>query len=170
MRPLIESLAALEVQIRQSTKLLTARAAADPLASRLMTLPGVEPITALTSRAASRIRRGSTGGEDVGAFAGLVPRRNRSGERDYKGVFSRPVIAFFDRGSRKRPTACWSGQAGLSAADVVQSAGCYQRTKARPRRRRPQTGHSAPRPLAIENRVLLELTTAAPDRTPKTGA
>jgi transposase len=73
MRPLIESLAALEVQIRQATKLLTARAAADPLASRLMTLPGVEPITALTSRAASRIRRGSTGGRMSAPSPGSSP-------------------------------------------------------------------------------------------------
>jgi transposase len=47
MAPLIESLEALEVQIRRSSRQLAARAAADPVALRLMTTPGVGPITAL---------------------------------------------------------------------------------------------------------------------------
>ena len=47
MQPLVESLEALEEQIARSTKLLAAAAAADPIAARLMSVPGVGPITAL---------------------------------------------------------------------------------------------------------------------------
>jgi transposase len=87
--PLIESIEALEAQLTKSAKLLGARAAADPVATRLMTAPGVGPITALAFKASvedpGRFARSS----DVGAYAGLVPRRNQSGERDYKGHISK---------------------------------------------------------------------------------
>jgi len=89
MQPLVESLEALEVQIRRSTKLLAASAAADPVASRLMTVPGVGPMTALTFKSSIEDPDRFDRGEDVGAFAGLVPRRNQSGVRDYKGRISK---------------------------------------------------------------------------------
>jgi transposase len=89
MQPLVESLEALEVQIRRSTKLLAASAAADPVAARLMSVPGVGPIAALTFKSSIEDPERFDRGEDVGAFAGLVPRRNQSGERDYKGRISK---------------------------------------------------------------------------------
>ena len=89
MQPLVESLAALETQIARSTRLLAATAAADPVAARLMSVPGVGPITALIFKSSiedpARFKRG----EDAGAFAGLVPRRSQSGMRDYKGRISK---------------------------------------------------------------------------------
>lgn len=89
MQPLVESLEALEEQIARSTKLLAAAAAADPIAARLMSVPGVGPITALIFKSSiedpARFKRG----EDAGAFAGLVARRSQSGMRDYKGRISK---------------------------------------------------------------------------------
>lgn len=85
MLPLIESLDALDAQIRRSAKLLAASAAADPVAARLMSVPGVGPITALTYKSSIEDPGRFARGEDAGAFAGLVPRRSQSGERDYKG-------------------------------------------------------------------------------------
>jgi transposase len=89
MRPLVESLGALDAQIGRSSKLLAASAAIDPVASRLMSVPGIGPIVALTYKSSiedpGRFKRG----EDAGAFAGLVPRRNQSGERDYHGRISK---------------------------------------------------------------------------------
>lgn len=86
---LIESIEALEVQIARSGRLLATRAGADPVCQRLMSAPGVGPITALTFTSAiedpGRFARSS----DVGAYAGLVPRRSQSGERDYKGRISK---------------------------------------------------------------------------------
>jgi transposase len=83
--PLVESIEALEAQLTRSAQLLSARAASDPIATRLMRVPGVGPITALAFKASvedpGRFARSS----DVGAYAGLVPRRNQSGERDYRG-------------------------------------------------------------------------------------
>ena len=87
--PLVECMEALETQLSRSAKLLDARAAADPVAARLMTVPGVGPITALTFKASiedpGRFARSS----DAGAYAGLVPRRNQSGERDHNGHISK---------------------------------------------------------------------------------
>jgi transposase len=56
---------------------------------RLMTVPGVGPLTALAFRATidqpSRFRRS----RDVGAHLGLTPRRYQSGEADVQGRISR---------------------------------------------------------------------------------
>jgi len=89
MMPLIESLEALETQIRRSSRLLAASAAADPVATRLMSVPGVGPITALVFKSSIEDPDRFDRGEDAGAFAGLVPRRSQSGERDYKGHISK---------------------------------------------------------------------------------
>lgn len=87
--PLITAMEALEDQIRRSTKLLEARAEADPICTRLMSVPGVGPVTALVFTTSiedpTRFARSS----DAGAYAGLVPRRNQSGERDTKGRISK---------------------------------------------------------------------------------
>jgi transposase len=89
LQPLIESLEALEVQLVRSTRQLTAAARADPVARLLMTAPGVGPICALTYITSIEDPERFTRGEDVGAFAGLVPRRNQSGERDVRGRISK---------------------------------------------------------------------------------
>lgn len=89
LAPLIESLAALEVQIARTTRQLAAQAAADPVTARLMTAPGVGPITALVFKSSIEDPERFSRGEDAGAFAGLAPRRNQSGERDVRGRISR---------------------------------------------------------------------------------
>jgi len=61
----------------------------DETARRLMTVPGVGVVTALTFRHTiddpSRFRSAST----VGAYLGLTPRRSQSGETDTNGKISR---------------------------------------------------------------------------------
>lgn len=89
MQPLVASLEALEAQIARSTKMLSAMAAADPVATRLMSVPGVGPVTALIFKSSIEDPGRFARGEDAGAFAGLVPRRNQSGMRDYKGRISK---------------------------------------------------------------------------------
>ena len=89
MAPLIQSLEALEAQIACSSRQPAAQAAADPVAARLMTAPGVGPITALVFKTSIEDPSRFARGEDAGAFAGLAPRRNQSGERDHKGRISK---------------------------------------------------------------------------------
>ena len=61
----------------------------EPTCRRLMTVPGVGPLTALAFRATidqpGRFRRS----RDVGAHLGLTPRRYQSGETDVQGRISR---------------------------------------------------------------------------------
>lgn len=87
--PLIESIAAMEAQLAKSARLLDARACADPVATRLMSVPGVGPITALTFKSSIEDPGRFARSADAGAYAGLVPRRNQSGVRDYKGHISK---------------------------------------------------------------------------------
>jgi transposase len=89
LAPLLAALAALEEQIAAATRELKRRAAADPVCVRLMSAPGVGAVSALAFKTSiedpGRFERGA----DVGAFAGLVPRRHQSGERDTKGRISK---------------------------------------------------------------------------------
>jgi len=61
----------------------------EPTCRRLMTVPGVGPLTALAFRATidqpGRFRKS----RDVGAHLGLTPRRYQSGETDVQGRISR---------------------------------------------------------------------------------
>lgn len=89
MQQLVESLEALEAQIARATRLLAAAAAADPVATRLMSVPGVGPITALIFKSGIEAPARFAGGEDAGAFAGLGPSRSQCGMRDFKGRISK---------------------------------------------------------------------------------
>lgn len=89
LRPLIEGIEALEVQIASASGALADAARADPVTARLMTAPGVGPIAALVFKTSIEDPDRFSRGEDAGAFAGLAPRRNQSGERDYKGRISK---------------------------------------------------------------------------------
>ena len=68
---------------------LKARAQSDAVCERLMSVPGVGPITALTFICSIEDPARFAHGCDVGAYAGLVPRRFQSGERDSQGHISR---------------------------------------------------------------------------------
>lgn len=89
LAPLVAGLEALDAQIAASTRGLKVRAEADPVCQRLMSVPSVGPIIALSYKSSiedpGRFRRS----EDAGAYAGLVPRRSQSGERDYNGRISK---------------------------------------------------------------------------------
>jgi transposase len=87
--PLIASIEVIEDQLRVSNRLLESRATEDAVCSRLMTVPGVGPITALTFAASVEDPHRFARSEDVGAYAGLVPRRSQSGERDVRGNISK---------------------------------------------------------------------------------
>lgn len=85
-------LAAREVLIREANGLhntVLSNVRGDPVCRRLMTMPGIGPVTALTFRATinepDRFRRPRS----VGAYLGLTPRRYQSGEVDRAGRIPR---------------------------------------------------------------------------------
>lgn len=77
------------VEYRRMHLLVIKATAMDPICRRLMTIPGVGPVVALTFRAGvddpHRFKRSRT----VAAHFGITPRRHQSGEIDYSGRISR---------------------------------------------------------------------------------
>ncbi len=76
-------------EVDKLTKRVLDEVKVEPICRRLMTVPGVGPLTALAFRATidqpSRFRKS----RDVGAHLGLTPRRYQSGETDVQGRISR---------------------------------------------------------------------------------
>jgi transposase len=89
VEPLLAVLDAMARQIARLTKHALDAVKVEPICRRLMTVPGVGPLTALAFRATvdqpERFRRS----RDVGAHLGLTPRRYQSGETDIQGRISR---------------------------------------------------------------------------------
>ena len=89
LAPLRAVLASLAPLIAEATADVGARASADPVVRRLLTVPGIGPITAVTYRAALDTweRFGDAGAAT--AFLGLVPREDSSGTRHRKGAITK---------------------------------------------------------------------------------
>jgi transposase len=89
IEPLLAAWQALREQIAVFDRQIRARAKADAVVRRLMTVPGVGVIVSLAYAAViddpSRFRHSSS----VGAYLGLTPRRYQSGEVDVSGHISR---------------------------------------------------------------------------------
>lgn len=87
--PLLEARQVLHLTYRELDRRAKQRAREDEICQRLMTTPGVGPITALTFKAAvddpTRFKRSRT----VAAHFGLTPRRFQSGETDNLGAISK---------------------------------------------------------------------------------
>jgi len=87
--PLLETRRAILAQIEHYDRQLRTIARQHQAVARLMTVPGVGPVTAIAFAAAiddpTRFRRS----RQVGAYLGLTPRRYQSGEVDRKGHISK---------------------------------------------------------------------------------
>ena len=84
-----ESLQAVQSKISVLDREIAARAKADPVAKRLMTIPGIGPVVATAlvalAPAASTFRRG----RDFAAWVGLTPKQNSSGGKERLGQISK---------------------------------------------------------------------------------
>src|SRR4051812_35116274 len=89
IEPLLAILDTMLAELARLTKQVLALARNEEICRRLMSVPGVGPITALAFRATldrpERFRRS----RDVGAHLGLTPARHQSGETDTPGKISR---------------------------------------------------------------------------------
>jgi len=90
---LIESLLAVRRVLREQTAVLHRRLLAiardDEVCRRLMTVPGVGPVVALTYRATVDVPVRFRNSKAVGAVFGLTPSKYQSGEVDRSGAISR---------------------------------------------------------------------------------
>lgn len=89
VEPLLAARAAMRLQFARLHRMALAAARNDRAVRRLMTVPGVGAIVALTFRATvddpARFKKSVT----VGAHFGLTPRRYQSGETDWSGRISK---------------------------------------------------------------------------------
>ena len=84
LQPLLDLLAHVHDTLAIGEADVRARAAADPVVRRLMTVPGIGPITALTFRATlDEVGRFRDAGR-ASAYVGLVPSEDSSGERRHR--------------------------------------------------------------------------------------
>lgn len=85
LAPLLRVLRLVSEEIATLDRQLATAATTDPIVRRLMTVPGIGPVVALTFRAfVDDVRRFRTAGQ-VSAALGLVPREDSSAERRHRG-------------------------------------------------------------------------------------
>lgn len=114
LEPLLRTHESLRESLADLHRLVLRAVRSDPVCRRLMTMPGVGPVTALTYRATiddpKRFRRSRS----VGAYLGLTPRRYQSGEVDRVGRITKvgdceTRTALFEAANViLRPTTRWS--------------------------------------------------------------
>jgi transposase len=80
-----ESLQALQSQIALLDREIATRAKADPVAQRLMTIPGIGPVVATALVALAPAATTFKRGRDFAAWLGLVPRQHSSGGKERLG-------------------------------------------------------------------------------------
>jgi transposase len=86
---LVGTYTALEAQIRALDAEIARRAKADPVARRLMTIPGIGPIAATAVTALVSAPEGFRAGRDFAAWLGLTPLQKSSGGKQKLGAVSK---------------------------------------------------------------------------------
>lgn len=114
VEPLLRAHERLRQELAALHRLVLRAVRSDDVCRRLMTMPGIGPVTALTFRATiddpTRFRRSRA----VGAYLGLTPRRHQSGETDRTGRITKigdgeTRTALFEAANViLRPTTRWS--------------------------------------------------------------
>jgi transposase len=88
-RSLLQARGALLEQFNLLHRKVLAMAKADERTCRLMTIPGVGPLTSLTFVSAIDQTERFSSSRDIGPIFGLTPRKYQSGETDYTGRISK---------------------------------------------------------------------------------
>jgi transposase len=88
-KPMLKARAALMAEFDQLHRMVLEAVRGDPLCGRLMTVPGVGPITALAFKTGVDVPERFAKSKTVGAHFGLTPRKFNSGEIDYSGRISK---------------------------------------------------------------------------------
>ena len=83
--PMLRARASLRQELASLERLVRQMAQDDPVCVRLMTMPGIGAVVALTYRSAVDDPARFTSSKNVGPCVGLTPSRNQSGERDVSG-------------------------------------------------------------------------------------
>jgi transposase len=89
LAPLVRQLHALDQEIARSDRTIAAMARGDEMARRLMTIPGLGPVTASAIAASVQDVSAFSGPREFAAFLGLTPRQNSSGGKERLGRVSK---------------------------------------------------------------------------------
>ena len=89
VEPMLRARAELLSAFNQLHKMTLDAVRGDPVCRRLMTVPGVGPVTALTFRSSVDVPARFARSRSVGAHFGLTPRKWQSGEIDHMGRISK---------------------------------------------------------------------------------
>jgi len=89
LKLLIATLGALDVQIKELDVEVRRRSKEDPVARRLMTIPGVGPISATAVAALAPTAEGFRAGRDFAAWLGLTPLQKSTGGKQKLGAVSK---------------------------------------------------------------------------------
>lgn len=87
--PMVTQIDHLDSAIKQIDGDIAAQAKADPVANRLMTIPGIGPVTASALAATVGDPSSFSGPREFAAFLGLVPRQNSSGGKTKLGPITK---------------------------------------------------------------------------------
>lgn len=89
--PMLRARAALRRELAGLERHVRQLAHDDPVCLRLMSMPGIGVVVALTYRSAIDDPGRFTSSKKVGPWVGLTPSRNQSGERDHEGGRRQPA-------------------------------------------------------------------------------
>src|ERR1700731_3285675 len=95
LAPLVRQLHVLDQEIACSDRTIAAMARDDEMARRLMTIPGLGPVTALAMAASVQDVSAFSGPREFAAFLGLTPRQNASGGKERLGRVSKRGHRYF---------------------------------------------------------------------------
>ena len=117
LQVLVRTLEALGTQVEELDAEIARRAKADPVAHRLMTIPGIGPIAATAITALVPAPEGFRAGRDFAAWLGLTPLRKSTGGKRRLGAISkmgeRTIRRLLILGASA--VVRWAGQRGATA-------------------------------------------------------
>ena len=117
LQVLIRMLNALEEQLKELDGEIARRAKADPVARRLMTIPGIGPIAASAITALVPAPEGFRAGRDFAAWLGLTPLQKSTGGKHKLGAISkrgeRTIRRLLILGASA--VVCWASRRGATA-------------------------------------------------------
>src|SRR5919202_3706943 len=117
LRVLVRTLEALGTQVEELDAEIARRAKADPVARRLVTIPGIGPIAATAITALVPAPEGFRAGRDFAAWLGLTPLQKSTGGKQRLGAISkmgeRTIRRLLTLGASA--VVRWAGQRGATA-------------------------------------------------------
>jgi transposase len=126
IEPLLEILVTMLREFTRLTKLVLVIVRDESICHRLMSAPGVGPLTALAFRATIDRPERFAKSRDVGAHRGLTPRRYQSVKRIFKGGLADVVMNWRQRRFTRRPIRFWfaarNGQPREHGHEVCQTS------------------------------------------------